>query len=126
MFIECFKLDLDIGGLHDLVNFAVFLPADELTMLVGELNLEANLMMERLTKVGRKSGASVSRQRTLTLTISRSRSKVTAERTSCSSPCISKDMPLNTTSAPVAYEICLRMAETCVGFKVVEGMRTLN
>ena len=46
--VEGFKLDLDICGLHDLVDFAILLPADELSMLVSELNLETNLVMEGL------------------------------------------------------------------------------
>lgn len=35
-------------------------------------------------------------------------------------------MPLKTTSAPDAYETCFRITETCDGFKLVEGMSTLN
>ena len=48
MFVECFKLDLDVGSLHDLVNLAVLLAADELAMLVSELDLETYLVMEAL------------------------------------------------------------------------------
>lgn len=46
--IERLELDLDIGGLHDLVYLAILLAADELTVLVGKLNLEAYLVVESL------------------------------------------------------------------------------
>ena len=58
--------------------------------------------------------------------MSSSRSMETAVRTSCSSPCISKLMPLKTTSAPLVYETCFRMVDTWVGLSVAEGRRTLN
>ena len=48
MLVECLELDLDVGGLHDLVYLAVLLSAYELAMFVGEFYLEANLVMERL------------------------------------------------------------------------------
>ena len=46
--VEGLELDLDVGGLHDLVDLAVPLPADEFAVLIRELNLEANLVVEGL------------------------------------------------------------------------------
>jgi len=46
--VESLELDLDIGSLHDLVDFAILLPADELPVFVRELNLETNLVVEGL------------------------------------------------------------------------------
>jgi len=40
--------------LHDLIDLAVLLARDELPMLVGELNLEANFVVECLLFVQRK------------------------------------------------------------------------
>ena len=48
MLVECLELDLDICRLHDLVNLAVLLATNELAVLIGELDLEANLMVETL------------------------------------------------------------------------------
>ena len=49
--IERLEFDLDVSGLHDLVDFAVLLAANELPMFIGEFNLEANLVMEGLQAV---------------------------------------------------------------------------
>lgn len=46
--VEGFKLDLDVGGFHDLVELAVLLARDELAVFVGELDLEADLVVEGL------------------------------------------------------------------------------
>ena len=46
--VESLELDLDIRHLHNLVDFAILLAANELAVLVGELDLEANLMVEGL------------------------------------------------------------------------------
>ena len=46
--IECLKLDLHVGRLHDLVDLAILLPTDKFAMLVGQLDLEADLMMKGL------------------------------------------------------------------------------
>ena len=46
--VERLELDFHIRGLHDLIDLAVLLAADKLAMLVGQLNLEANLVMECL------------------------------------------------------------------------------
>ena len=46
--IERLEFDLDVSGLHDLVNLAVLLATNELAVLIGELDLEANLMVETL------------------------------------------------------------------------------
>lgn len=48
MVVERFKLDLHICRLHDLVDFAVLLSADELAVFVGELNLKSDFVMESL------------------------------------------------------------------------------
>jgi hypothetical protein len=48
MIVECLEFDLDISALHDLVDLPVFLSADKLSMFVGELYLEANLVVESL------------------------------------------------------------------------------
>ena len=48
--VEGLKLDLDVGRLHDLVDLAILLAADELAVLVSELNLEAYLVMIGLRK----------------------------------------------------------------------------
>ena len=48
--IEGLELDLDVGGLHDLVDFAVLLSTDKLAVLVGELDLEADLVVEGLLR----------------------------------------------------------------------------
>lgn len=49
--IERLELDLDVGRLHNLVELAVLLARDEFSVLVRELNLEADLVMERLDEV---------------------------------------------------------------------------
>ena len=49
--IERLEFDLDVSGLHDLVDFAVLLAANELPMFIGEFNLEADLVMEGLQAV---------------------------------------------------------------------------
>lgn len=48
MIIERLEFDLDVRRLHDFVDLAVLLPADELSVFVGKLNLEPNFMMESL------------------------------------------------------------------------------
>ena len=48
MVVERLELDLHIGCLHDLVDLAILLPADEFAVLIRELNLEANLVVEGL------------------------------------------------------------------------------
>ena len=48
MLVEGLELDLHIGCLHDLVDLAVLLPADEFAVLVRKFDLEADLMMESL------------------------------------------------------------------------------
>ena len=48
VFVESLKLNLHVSGLHDLVNLAVLLATNELAVLIGELDLEANLMVETL------------------------------------------------------------------------------
>ena len=48
MLIEGLKLDFDIRSLHDFVYLAIFLSADEFTMFIRKLNLEANFVMEGL------------------------------------------------------------------------------
>lgn len=48
MLVERLELDFHIRGLHDLIDLAVLLAADKLAMLVGQLNLEANLVVELL------------------------------------------------------------------------------
>ena len=50
MVVESFEFDFDIGSLHDLVNFSVLLPTYELSVLVGQLYLESNLVMESLSR----------------------------------------------------------------------------
>jgi hypothetical protein len=49
MVVEGLELDFHVGSLHNLVDFAILLPADELPMFVGKFNLEPYLMVERLT-----------------------------------------------------------------------------
>ena len=49
---------------------------------------------------------------------------MTADRTSCSSPCISKQLLLNTTSAPVAWAIRFSMGCICAGLRLACGIRT--
>lgn len=46
--VECFELDLHIGRLHYLVDFAILLAADEFPVFVGKLDLEANFVVEGL------------------------------------------------------------------------------
>lgn len=46
--IECLELDLHVGRLHNLVDLTILLPTDEFAMLVGQLDLEADLMMKGL------------------------------------------------------------------------------
>ena len=48
VFVESLKLNLHVSSLHDLVDLAVLLPADEFAVLIRELNLEANLVVEGL------------------------------------------------------------------------------
>ena len=107
--IERLKLNLHVRCLHDLVDLAIFLAADKFTVLIGQLDLETDLVVERLRTI-RPSIASA--PASLTLIISSSRIMLTAARTSCSKPCISKHMLLKTTSAPVIDDICLVMAVT--------------
>ena len=35
-------------------------------------------------------------------------------------------MPLKTTSAPDAKDTCFKIADTCEGFRLVDGISTLN
>lgn len=46
--VEGLEFDLCIGGLHDLIDFAVLLAADELSVFICELDLEADLVVEGL------------------------------------------------------------------------------
>jgi len=46
--VERLKLDFDIGRLHDFVDLAVLLSADEVAVFVRQFNLEADLVMEVL------------------------------------------------------------------------------
>jgi hypothetical protein len=48
--IKGLELDLDAGCLHDFVDLAVLFPADEFAVLVSEFNLEADLVVERLSR----------------------------------------------------------------------------
>ena len=48
MLVEGLELDLHIGCLHDLVDLAVLLATNELAVLIGKLDLEANLVVEAL------------------------------------------------------------------------------
>lgn len=125
--VKRLELDLDVGRLHDLVNLPILFPADELAMLVGQLNLEAYFVMEclvvKLTSVRIRRLAS---EEMRTLIMSSSRTMLTAARTSCSIPCISKHIPLKTTSAPVDIETCLSKDVTWAAFSVVAGSSTLN
>lgn len=49
--IKGLELNLDVGRLHNFVDLAILFATDELAVLVGKLNLEANLVMKGL--VGR-------------------------------------------------------------------------
>ena len=46
--VERLELDLNVRRLHDLVNLAVLLTANEFAVLVRKLDLEADLVMESL------------------------------------------------------------------------------
>ena len=48
MVIESFEFYLDVGCLHNFVDLAIFLSTYEFSVLIRELNLEANFMMESL------------------------------------------------------------------------------
>lgn len=48
MLVKRLELDFRVRRLHDLVDLAVLLPADELAVLVGQLKLEADFMVEGL------------------------------------------------------------------------------
>lgn len=48
MIVESLEFDLDIGGLHNLVDLSIFLTADEFTVLIRQFNLETNFVMESL------------------------------------------------------------------------------
>ena len=50
MLVERLEFDLDVGRLHNLVDLAILLAADELAVLVSELDLEAYLVMIGLRK----------------------------------------------------------------------------
>lgn len=123
MVIESLKLDFDVCGLHDLVNFTVLLSTNELAVFVGQFNLEADLVVESLKMMSENSPHLYA---TPTLMMSSSMIMLTAARTSCSSPCISKHILLNTTSAPVAMEICFRSVVKDDAFKVAGGRSALN
>ena len=49
--VEGFELDLDVRSLHDLVNLAILLAADELSVFIGQFDLEAYLVMEGLPRM---------------------------------------------------------------------------
>ena len=51
MLVERLELDLDVGRLHNLVDLAILLAANELAMLISELDLEAYLVMEGLPRM---------------------------------------------------------------------------
>ena len=51
MLVERLELDLDVGRLHNLVDLAILLAADELAVLVSELDLEAYLVLKRLRRM---------------------------------------------------------------------------
>ena len=48
VFVESLKLNLHVSSLHDLVDLAVLLATNELAVLIGKLDLEANLVVEAL------------------------------------------------------------------------------
>ena len=48
VFVESLKLNLHVSSLHDLVDLAVLLATNELAVLIGKLDLEANLMVKAL------------------------------------------------------------------------------
>lgn len=56
MVIEGLELDFHVRRLHDLVDFAILLPANELPVLVCKLNLEPDLVMEGLCHAIRNQG----------------------------------------------------------------------
>ena len=43
--IQRLEFDLDVAGLHDLVDLSVLLSTDKLAMLVREFDLEADLVL---------------------------------------------------------------------------------
>lgn len=126
MVIEGLEFDFGVGRLHNLVDFAIFLAADEFTMFVGQLNLETDFVMERLGDDQHCKICAHKVKVEITLISSSSITMDTAARTSCSRPCISKHMLLKTTSAPVEMEICLRRFVTWGGLRVAGGSRALN
>lgn len=48
MVIESLEFYLHVRRLHDLVDLAILLTANELAMFIGQLDLETYLVMERL------------------------------------------------------------------------------
>jgi hypothetical protein len=46
--IKRLELDLDVGRLHNFVDLAILFATNKLAMLVGKLDLEANLVMKGL------------------------------------------------------------------------------
>jgi len=53
--IKRLELDLDVGRLHYFVDLAILFATNKLAMLVGKLDLEANLVMKGLVGLGSKS-----------------------------------------------------------------------
>ena len=43
--VQSLEFDLNVAGLHDFVDLSVLLSANEFTVLVRELDLEANLVL---------------------------------------------------------------------------------
>jgi len=60
--IKRLELDLDIGCLHNFVDLAILFATDELAMLVGKLDLEANLVMKGLVGLGSSSALYVAQE----------------------------------------------------------------
>ena len=50
MVVKRLELDLHVGRLHNLVDFAVLFATDELAVLVSKLDLEAYLVVEGLLR----------------------------------------------------------------------------
>ena len=71
VFVESLNLNLHVSSLHDLVNLAVLLATDEVTMLVGQLQLESHFMMIVLRERQRKDGEERVHWRTLTISSSK-------------------------------------------------------
>ena len=48
--VQRLEFDLDVAGLHDLVDLSVLLSANKLAVLVRKLDLEADLMLVDLSE----------------------------------------------------------------------------